>query len=189
MLDLWGSEVAPLAAPSFSSPVRVAVFGSRSWPLSGPAAALVSSFVSSLPAGSVVLSGGQRGADALASSCAFRAGLSVVSFPAPFSAAGPSGGPRRSAAALRSVGPVGFPGCAPVVCSVPPRAWLSLRASSGPFVCPGPCGGVVAPVAACVVFWSGDAAVSPGSAAAVAAARRAGVPCWSCSPSGEWSRG
>lgn len=184
-LSLWGSSPASVAAPSFSAPVRVCVFGSRSWPLSGPAAVLVRSFVASLPAGSVVLSGGAQGADALASSAAFRAGLSVVVFPAPW-CVGSSAGPRRSAAVLRSVGPVGAAGCAPVVCSVPASSWLSLRGGAV-FSCPGPCGGVVAPVAACVVFSS--LVSSPGSAAAAAAAQRLGVPCWVCSPSGAWSRG
>lgn len=195
MLDLWGSDVpAPGAPPLFSKPARVAVFGSRAWPLSGPAAALLLSFVASLPAGSVVLSGGQRGADALASSAAFRAGLSVVSFPAPFAAVGASAGPRRSAVALRSLGPVGCgcAACAPVVASVPASAWLGLRGGAA-FVCPGPvcplCVPAVpaVPVSACVVF-SALGAGSPGSVAAVAAARRAGVPCWSCSPAGVWAR-
>lgn len=195
MINLWGEEDA-VVAPSFAAPVRVAVFGSRSWALSGEPAELVRSFVSSLPRGSVVLSGGAAGADALASSCAFRAGLSVVVWPAPFALVGPSGGPRRSAALLRSLGPVGCacPACAPVVCSVPARAWLSLRAGSAPFACPGPvgcaaCGGVVAPapVSACVVF-SSLGPSSPGSVAAVRAARAVGVPCWSCSPAGMWAR-
>lgn len=195
MLDWWGFESAPGAAPVFSAPARVAVLGSRSWPSSGPAAALIRSFVSSLLRGSVVLSGGQRGADALASSCAFHSGLSVVSFPAPFSLVGVSAGPRRSATLLRSVGSVGCgcTACAPVVCSVPSAAWLSLRGGAA-FVCPGPvcplCAPVlpVLPVAACVVF-STLGAGSPGSVAAVAAARAAGVPCFVCSPAGVWSRG
>lgn len=186
-LDLWGSSVGAVAAPSFSSPARVAVFGARSWPLSGPAAALVRSFVAGLPCGSVVLSGGAEGADALASSAAFRAGLSVVVWPAPFSLVGASAGPRRSAAALRSVGPIGFAGCAPVVASVLPGSWLSLRAGSPAPACPGPVGGPVVGVAACVVFSS--LVSSPGSVAAVAAARRLGVPCFVCSPAGCWSRG
>lgn len=193
-IDLWGFDAAPVAAPLFAAPARVAVLGSRSWPLSGDTAGPVRSFVSGLPRGSVVLSGGQRGADALASSCAFRAGLSVVSFPAPWSV-GPSAGPRRSAALLRSVGSAGCcAACAPVVCSVPARSWLSLRTGSS-FACPGPvpcaaCAPVVPllPVAACVVF-SGLGPSSPGSVAAVAASRAAGVPCWVCSPSGCWSRG
>lgn len=206
--DLWGCPVvsvspgasrfaSPVACPPvFSSAARVAVVGSRSWPLSGPQAALVRSFVSGLPRGSVVLSGGAAGADALASSAALRAGLSVVSFPAPWSLVSSSAGPRRSAALLRSVGSVGCAcsACAPVVCSVPPRSWLSLRGGAV-FSCPGPvacplCLPVVpvVPVAACVVF-SPLGAGSPGSVAAVAAARAAGVPCWVCSPAGVWSRG
>lgn len=135
MLDLWGFESVPVAAPLFSATARVAVLGSRSWPSSGPAAALIRSFVASLPRGSVVLSGGQRGADALASSCAFHAGLSVVSFPAPWFV-GVSAGPRRSAALLRSLCPVGCScaACAPVVCSMPARAWLS-RGVCLPWAC------------------------------------------------------
>ena len=184
MLDLWGSDTS-VVAPVFSGPVRVCVFGSRGWLPGSAPAALVASFVASLPAGSVVVSGGCRGVDALASSAAFRCGLSVVSFPAPWSV-GLSAGPRRSAACLCSVGPVGFAGCAPVVCSVPASVWLPLRAGAA-VPCPGPVRGVVAPVVACVVF-SSLSSRSRGSAGAVVAARRAGVPCWACSPAGVWSR-
>lgn len=188
-LSLWGSP-APVVAPVFSSPVRVAVLGSRSF----AAPALVSSFVASLPRGSVVLSGGcPSGADAVARSSASASGLSFVGFPAPFGAVGPSAGPRRSAALLRSLGPVGCPLCAPVAVPVAPSSWLSLRAGSAPLVvggpsCPACAGSAVVGVAACVVF-SGLGPSSPGSVAAVAAARRAGVACWVCSPSGVWARG
>lgn len=182
MINIWGEEEGVVSPPSFSVPVRVAVLGARSW----AAPELVSSFVSGLPRGSVVLSGDASGVDAFAVRAALVTGLSVAVWPAPW-ALGLSAGPRRSAALLRSVGPVGAPASPVVRASVVSSSWLELRAGEAP-ACPGPVGGVVAPVAACVVF-SSLGPSSPGSVAAVAAARRAGVRCFVCSPAGVWSRG
>jgi hypothetical protein len=84
---------AAVASRASSSPVRVAVVGSRGF----PALSLVAAFVAALPAGVAVVSGAARGVDAVAEDAARARGLAVVSLPASWSSLGRRAGMMRNA--------------------------------------------------------------------------------------------
>jgi len=80
--------------PSLSAGSRVAVVGSRSF----PSPSLVEAFISSLPPGVVVVSGGARGADSFAAAAAAAACLACEVFAADWRRYGRGAGCVRNAA-------------------------------------------------------------------------------------------
>lgn len=83
---------------SLPAGARVGVVGSRSFPSAAP----VLQFVSSLPAGCVVVSGGASGADSFAAAAAAACGLELEVFSAAWSRFGRAAGPVRNRALVRS---------------------------------------------------------------------------------------
>jgi hypothetical protein len=74
-------------------PDRVAIVGSRAYPRLD----LIEAFVASLPAGTVVVSGGARGVDSVAEIAARDRGLDVVVYQADWERLGRKAGPVRNA--------------------------------------------------------------------------------------------
>lgn len=83
-------------APGEAPPKRILICGSRDW----ADGALVGRRMSELPAGTVIIEGGARGADTYARLCAEALGFEWVPFEADWRRYGLAAGPRRNAQML-----------------------------------------------------------------------------------------